>query len=809
MSVGEALHQLDGKLPLQVVSLVEARRGEGAARKDMTFLETAGRGIRKSGVDKRNVEEAREKLNEMVEAAQEKWDREAVECEASIRNQKAVREETGEDMSLYRSQNTQAKSDHLRAAGAINTLETTSTKLEFELSQSRASCDEQISQLKGEIAIMVNDSIILQRIVAMTECPKKASFVQCNDSQGNTTTFEKPELRAQMAQLQSAKVKRLLNGAVLLGYETGGTPTPISSRAAFFQQGVKAARALNQRSRVLRGGQEPLGMEPEEEGCSLATNPNCGKLLDKFLEIAGELDSDITVFKMHLENRKAQCELEHENYEAQISDISSRSENWQTALAEATQRSIEANEGERLKRGQYAEVEAQLKTTQDECSVNIANFKSEICALGKIRGELYKMSEVPKFIEDCEVGDWLYGDCNKDCLELPTDKPGIQNLTREVLTPPNLGAKCPPLKLNQICNMVQCPIDCIQSQWSEWSSCSSQCGGGIREKIRSIKRSERFNGEPCGPATETETCNLQNCDKDCVLGQWSKLSSMRCTRACGGGVKWSFREVVANPIGSGTCPGRFAPERYRLSTCNTFPCGTFFTEGNRDSLVCDSKVDVVILLDGSGSLGRKGWAATVAMGEKLVKAFNNPVVKAQARVAVQLFSGPSYWREYRLCNGNPGRRWPQPRRPPDMEKECGIKWVTPLTTDGHFTTDMNKAATAIKSLKWPSRSTFTSMALAQAEAELMYSRGEAQKVVVVVTDGMPINPLKTSVAAKTLKQKARVIWVPVKLKVPENDLNEWATEPTDQNLVKVEDFPTLETPDVVTQIVADVCPDAK
>jgi len=144
-----------------------------------------------------------------------------------------------------------------------------------------------------------------------------------------------------------------------------------------------------------------------------------------------------------------------------------------------------------------------------------------------------------------------------------------------------------------------------------------------------------------------------------------------------------------------------------------------------------------------------------------------------------------------------------------MEKDCGIKWVTALSaTTGHFTTNMIAAAAAVKKLTWPARSTFTSMALAQVEGELMYSRPDAQKVVVVITDGMPINPLMTGIAAKELKKQARLIWVPVAAGAPKDSLREWASDPYEQNIVEVGDFKALQTPDVITQIIAEVCPDA-
>jgi len=372
MSVDDALLRLSGKLSPQIVELVRGGREQRASRKTGSFLGMSVRGVTGAVVDKKNVEFAREMLNKMMEETQEKYDREDVSCEATIHNEEVVIEETSLDISQYNSQATAAKGDHIRAETAMNQLSATSGKLEVELAQSRTDCRDEIAALKGEIAIMNNDSAVLQRIVGMIKCPKKAGFVQCNDSQGNTTTFEEPELQTEMARVQSGKAKGLLKSALTLGYETGAT------RAAFVQF----------------KHQEPE-MGAPVPGCTLASNPNCGKLLDKFLEISGELDSDIMKFEEHLEKKEFECQTEHENYETQISDLTSRLENWQTALSEATDRAIQASQGERLKSAQREELYEQHDDTMSSCHANLATFTSEKCALGKIRGELYSMSSVP------------------------------------------------------------------------------------------------------------------------------------------------------------------------------------------------------------------------------------------------------------------------------------------------------------------------------------------------------------------------------------------------------------------------------
>ena len=78
---------------------------------------------------------------------------------------------------------------------------------------------------------------------------------------------------------------------------------------------------------------------------------------------------------------------------------------------------------------------------------------------------------------------------------------------------------------------------------------------------------------------------------------------------------------------------------------------------------CNKSLDVVLLLDGSGSLGKKGWNAEIKMAEIFVDAFGEGVPQGSpspANMAVILFSGPRTWsgvysslsvRARRACTG--------------------------------------------------------------------------------------------------------------------------------------------------------------
>ena len=108
---------------------------------------------------------------------------------------------------------------------------------------------------------------------------------------------------------------------------------------------------------------------------------------------------------------------------------------------------------------------------------NYIGFETELCALKKIRGELYKMKGGghSAFFQDCEVSKWDPEECTKKCAK------GEQKLSRSVLTHPNGGAKCLPLAAMRTCNSQPCPVNCKLSTWSGWSKCSAECGGGVQQ----------------------------------------------------------------------------------------------------------------------------------------------------------------------------------------------------------------------------------------------------------------------------------------------------------------------------------------
>merc|ERR1719277_247837 len=169
------------------------------------------------------------------------------------------------------------------------------------------------------------------------------------------------------------------------------------------------------------------------------------------------------------------CKEAKQTLEAQIADDIKTLSNSQTKLGVATEKEATAGEIARMTASENAQLNKDLVKQMKTCSTNYIQFETELCALKKIRGELYKMKSdgYSAFFQDCEVSKWSPEECSKLCAG------GEQKLTRSVLTHPDGGAKCLPLAALRSCNNNPCPVDCRLASWSGWSKCSAECGGGV------------------------------------------------------------------------------------------------------------------------------------------------------------------------------------------------------------------------------------------------------------------------------------------------------------------------------------------
>jgi hypothetical protein len=343
--------------------------------------------------------------------------------------------------------------------------------------------------------------------------------------------------------------------------------------------------------------------------------------------------------------------------------------------------------------------------------------------------------------------------------------------------------------MERSCNLLGCPVDCEVEEWTGWSECSAECGGGVETRMRETRVEPKNDGEPCPVRTETRPCDGQACKKDCELSEWSAWGL--CSKLCDTGYEERTKSVIEEAVGQGHCDAPDSEKRLQTRECNTMDCQSIIPAG-RTTLKCNAMVDLIILLDGSGSLGWYGWTESKKMLLNYIEAMNGG--PSGVNIGLLLFSGPYTWEQLEKCVSNNPNDVPRP-------EDCGMHWVK------HLTEDIEAVEMAAQELKWPGGSTLTSMALEEARSELINGRQDAQSVVVVITDGKPLFRTSTKQASAAVKEEARLIWVPVGTGVKSSveQMKEWASQPWENNLLEVDTFASLDTPSTINQMISEFC----
>lgn len=298
----------------------------------------------------------------------------------------------------------------------------------------------------------------------------------------------------------------------------------------------------------------------------------------------------------------------------------------------------------------------------------------------------------------------------------------------------------------------------------------------------------KFGGKPCGEVSETKACAPQACEKDCTLSRWTKWGP--CSKDCDGGTQKRIKFIKEKATGEGKCADSWDKDRLNYRKCNTFKCRL-----PKDGIKkCHKKLDIVLLLDGSGSLGQKGWDAEMQAATNFLSSFSDKK-EAKAKISVFLFSGPRTWSGVKKCMVK-GKKKVKP-------EECGIQTVT------HFNDNIKNVRQRVLGLDWPKGSTLTSLALSNAKAELGLGRKDAQSIVIVFTDGRPMSYRRTKIAALELRKSARLMWVPISKRAPLKFIKKAATRRWQENVIVAKTNKALASADTVNHIIADICPEEK
>merc|ERR1719163_2688581 len=154
------------------------------------------------------------------------------------------------------------------------------------------------------------------------------------------------------------------------------------------------------------------------------------------------------------------------------------------------------------------------------------------------------------------------------------------------------------------------PVNCEVSEWSKWSKCSANCGGGSQTRSRSVTVEPTNGGMACPHLEEDQSCNTHKCtpkcnkctgkssgpcqrDKDdtcfgymkgtkatcppgshecvvqdCVVSEWGAWT--KCDAKCGGGNQYRSRAVLIEPSKG----GKQCPALEDSQACNTHNCAS-------------------------------------------------------------------------------------------------------------------------------------------------------------------------------------------------------------------------------------------
>merc|ERR1719382_214099 len=377
----------------------------------------------------------------------------------------------------------------------------------------------------------------------------------------------------------------------------------------------------------------PVAEEPHPEGqwkkCTDGT-PNCGllhdlmsiewgKFRDSFDELATEMKKNQDEYDKQMGNMNEQLTV--------INDLRTKHmESLAATISAINVDTEEMNEKDDQKRDLQKEYDAQMAKFHAAC---VELLFTRICGVRTVRNQIMWDSTVspPSKMSDCDFTDWypkdgvcigIAGtaiDCDDTCPQPdPYKCGGLETMVRDVVVAPNeYGMICPTLERIKKCNQFKCPVDCVESEWSGWSKCSKDCEGGVQVRTRSILTKAKNGGKACDTVQEEQSCNTGSCDRDCSLDTWTDWTP--CSMACSGGTMERFRHVVVPIRGEGKCPTTRSADRYAEEMCNTQDC-----VGDE---ICIAKQDLVLMIDGSGSLKQSGFDIVKSFALNLTSRYQN------------------------------------------------------------------------------------------------------------------------------------------------------------------------------------------
>jgi len=748
---------------------------------------------------------ARRLLNDMIHESMTKYDAEIAKCTDYYAKQCALMEVARGQISAANFVAANSRALILDAQGNINMCEKDIPLTKTELVDHNRQCKTQLGKLNARLKILMGDIAVMTMILKMSDCDakgllqyQKLAMLRCKDqcSTKSTVTFNHNEMQKQVDSLQSPASRDLIaeSFADMFAGENSAEDSEFLQVAGSDYQAVVNKTEFNRppvpRTKVPSNPcTDPNKGAPSAEDkraakCTLKKSPQCYKLQQRFLQIQAGIADDRDKLMEQIEKYDEDCAETKKTLEASIESDGSLLSSSQTKLAAATEKEASAGEKGRQVAKENEAYNSDLLKQMKTCSANYIDFETELCALKKIRGDLFKKMKPGHkgFFQDCEVTKWSPEACTKVCGG------GEQKIGRSVMTHPSGGARCLPLSAEKNCNRSPCPVNCKLEVWSGWSKCSSKCGGGLATRVRDVLKPMQYEGKPCGETSEAKQCNVAACEKDCELHEWTVWTG--CSKHCDGGSKKRQRMIKQPAEGAGTCASEWSPNRLQYRNCAEHRCKV---ANVAEVMKCNQSLDIVLVMDATPKSREAGWAAEVTAANLFIDGFTGPGVTAKPNFAVIHYTGPRTWSGVSKCTGKSTAKV-------DMEKTCRIKIAS------HFEEDTKKVKDIITGLEYAPGSKLLSLGLMTVQAEMALGRADRRSMVVVFIDGEPLSYRKTMLASHSIRKKARLLYVVVAKFAPLASIKKWASRRWAENVVKVDTYKELAQAATGTHVMANICP---